>query len=252
MSDTTEIKALVIHLSRARARRAQVDGLVAACPAPVEVMEAVDGRAMSKEQVDAVYSLENLHSPRYPFKLGVGEVGCFLSHRKAWEAVLDSGREAGLVIEDDVEMEAAVFSKALELARAHIGKHGIIQFQVRDIANPGPVIAESNDVRLTQPVVVPLRASCTLYSRSALEQLLDQTRRFDRPVDTYLQMRWLTGLHPLLVIPSGVRDKGREVGGTTIQASNKTFTDRVVRAVLRPLYRTRIAALSHAAKKSSS
>lgn len=246
MDNPGSIEAFIIHLARAASRRPQVERLAAACPVPVHIVDAVDGRALPKEAVDAVYLRRSLLAPRYPFALTVGEVGCFLSHRKAWQAILDTGLEAGLVIEDDVEMDAAVFARALHLARAHIAAHGVIQFQVRDIANPGPVLAASGDVRLTRPVQVPLRASCTLYSRQALQLLLDQTARFDRPVDTYVQMHWLTGLRPCLVIPSGVRDRSGDIGGTTIQARNVPLLEKLRREILRPVYRFRIASLSRA------
>lgn len=244
MSNPGDIAAFIIHLARAKARRPQVEHLLTSCPLPAQIVDAVDGSALPDEAVDSVYSRQSLFAPRYPFTLSVGEVGCFLSHRKAWQTILDAGLEAGLVIEDDVEIDGAVFARALQLARAHIGVHGIIQFQVREIAKPGPVVAADGDVRLTRPVQVPLRASCTLYSRQALETLLQQTARFDRPVDTYAQMHWLTGLRPCLVIPSGVRDRSGNIGGTTIQARNVPIVKKLRREVLRPIYRLRIAALS--------
>ncbi|MDP2120198.1 MAG: glycosyltransferase family 25 protein [Hoeflea sp.] len=246
MNGTGGSEAFIIHLARAEARRPQVERLRAACPVPATVIEAVDGRAMSEAEIDAVYARRSLHAPAYPFVLTSGEVGCFLSHRKAWQAILEAGLEAGLVIEDDVEIDAPVFARALALARAHVASHGIVQFQVREISAPGPVVAADGDVRLTRPLLTPLRASCTLYSRQALVRLLDQTARFDRPVDAYMQMHWLTGLRPCLVIPSGVSDRAGDVGGTTIQARNVPLFKRLRREVLRPIYRARIRALSRA------
>lgn len=244
MSAPCEIEAFIIHLARATARRPQVDRLLHACPVPAHVLEAVDGRGLSQAEIDVVYTRKSLYAPRYPFALTVGEVGCFLSHRKAWQAILDSGCDAGLVIEDDVEMDGAAFGRALELARKHIAAHGVIQFQVRKIAEPGLVSAADGSVQLTRPVQIPLRASCTLYSRAAAQLLLEQTVCFDRPVDTYIQMYWLTGLRPCLAIPSGVSDKGNEIGGTTIQSRNVSLLKRLRRELLRPVYRVRIAALS--------
>ncbi|AKI02420.1 glycosyltransferase involved in LPS biosynthesis [Hoeflea sp. IMCC20628] len=241
---STPVEAFIIHLARAEARRPQVDHLLAACPVPARIVDAVDGRALPVQEIDTVYTRKSLHAPSYPFDMTVGEVGCFLSHRKAWQAILDAGLDVGLVIEDDVEMDAAEFARALELARAHVASHGIVQFQVRQIAEPGPVIASAGDIVLTRPVIIPLRASCTLYSRAALELLLAQTTRFDRPIDGHVQLHWVTGLRPLIVIPSGVRDKGATIGGTTIQARNVPLLRRIRRELLRPIYRYRIAALS--------
>lgn len=244
MSGTGDIEAFIIHLARAEARRPQVDRIRSACPVTVRILDAVDGRALSPAHVDQVYCRTGLHTPRYPFELTIGEIGCFLSHRKAWQAIVTSGFEAGLVFEDDVEVDPEAFRAALELARTHVSRHGIIQFQVREITDQAPVIASADAVRLTRPVLVPLRASCTLYSRQAAQQLLDRTTRFDRPVDTFMQMHWLTGLRPLIAVPSGVGDNSREIGGTTIQAKNLPWLKRLRREVLRPLYRARIRALS--------
>lgn len=238
------IEAVIIHLARAEARRAQVERIVEACPVPAIVLDAVDGRALSAGEIDAVYSRQSLHAPHYPFEMTVGEVGCFLSHRKAWQAIVDSGQDAGLILEDDVEIEPELFASALALARQHVGEHGVIQFQVRDIKTPGPVLASQGAISLARPVVIPLRASCTLYSRQAASRLLAQTERFDRPVDGHLQLHWVTGLRPLIVIPSGVRDKGATIGGTTIQARNVPLLKRLRRELLRPVYRSRISALS--------
>ncbi|WP_299865478.1 glycosyltransferase family 25 protein [uncultured Hoeflea sp.] len=244
MSGTGDIEAFIIHLARAEARRSQVDRIRSDCPLPVRILDAVDGRALSPADIDAVYCRSGLHTPRYPFEPTIGEIGCFLSHRKAWQAIVASGLEAGLVFEDDVQVDTTAFRAALDLARTHISQYGIIQFQVREITDQGPAIASADAVRLTRPVLVPLRASCTLYSRQAAQQLLDRTLRFDRPVDTFMQMHWLTGLRPLIAVPSGVGDNSREIGGTTIQAKNLPWLKRLRREVLRPLYRARIRALS--------
>lgn len=244
MGTSGNIEAFVIHLARAEARRPQVDRILKACPIPAHVLDAVDGRTLSQAEIDAVYSRASLHTPPYPFEMTVGEAGCFLSHRKAWQATLDAGLEAGLVIEDDVEMEPAAFGKALNLAREHISAHGIVQFQVRTIAEPGPVIASRSGTCLKRPLIVPLRASCTLYTRAAVDVLLAQTERFDRPIDGHVQLHWVTGLRPLIAIPSGVGDRGGDIGGTTIQARNVPLLKRLRRELLRPLYRARISRLS--------
>jgi glycosyl transferase family 25 len=244
MSETGDIEAFIIHLARATARRPQVERLLEACPVPARVLDAVDGRAMSEAEIDAVYSRKSMHAPHYPFEMTVGEIGCFLSHRKAWQAIVDSGLDAGLVIEDDVGIDADVFANALAFAREHVAVHGIVQFQVRQIAKPGSFIASTDAVALARPVIIPLRASCTLYSRSAAMQLLAQTKRFDRPIDGHVQLHWVTRLRPLIAIPSGVRDRGADIGGTTIQARNVPLLKRLRRELLRPLYRARISALS--------
>lgn len=232
-------RAFIIHLARSTGREAQVSRIQAACPLAAEVLDAVDGRALSEAERAAVYT-RALHKPRYPFDFGPGEIGCFLSHRRAWKEIVDRGLNAGLIIEDDVEIEREVFAKALDLALAHIDRHGVIQFQVRCIRAPGPTIAGSGGVTLSRPEIVPLRTSCILYSVRAAERLLGLTQTFDRPIDGTMQLTWVTGLFPLTVVPSGVIERSGKIGGTTIQQSAMAWTKRLKRELLRPIYRGQI------------
>lgn len=239
------IEAFIIHLKRAEQRRPQVDRIMEACPVKTSIIDAVDGRAMSPNQRAQVYTTDKLFEPRYPFEIGAGEIGCFLSHRRAWQAIIDGNLHAGLIIEDDVEIDREVFSAALNAAEKLISDRGIVQFQVREIEQPGPIIATEETVNFHQPVIVPLRLSCTLFSADAASLLLQLSSRFDRPVDGMMQLHWATGLRPVIVVPSGVADTSIEVGGTTIQSKDLNLLPRLRRELLRPFYRWQIQRLSH-------
>jgi GR25 family glycosyltransferase involved in LPS biosynthesis len=93
--------------------------LKASLPLPVNIIDAVDGLKLSDGEISAVYR-KNLHRPRYPFELGKAEVGCFLSHRKAWQEILDRGLDAGLIVEDDVAPDEKAFSEAMAVASKNI------------------------------------------------------------------------------------------------------------------------------------
>ena len=238
-----DIQAFVIHLTRAEARRPQVDRILETCPVPARVIEAVDGRALPAAEIDAVYSRRSLHAPRYPFELGVGEVGCFLSHRKAWQAIADNDLEAGLIIEDDVDIDVPVFSVALELARKHVGELGYIQFQTRPVKGPSAVVAREGSVSIVRPQVGQLRTSAQLVSAAHAARLLELTDRFDRPVDSFLQMSWVTSKPLCCAVPPGITDRTAQSGGSTI-SQKKPLSDRLSREIKRFVYRLRIRALS--------
>ena len=78
-------EAFIIHLARAEARKPQVERLAATLPLPINVINAVDGLALGDREIEAAYR-RHLYRPRYPFALRKAEIGCFLSHRKAWQA----------------------------------------------------------------------------------------------------------------------------------------------------------------------
>ena len=92
-----QIIGLVIHLGRATARRPLAERLVAECGVPARILDAVDGRALEAKGALTALAMPQPLEPRFPFPMGPGEYGCFLSHRDAWEALVDSGAEAASV-----------------------------------------------------------------------------------------------------------------------------------------------------------
>ena len=238
-----KIEAFVIHLARATRRRAQVERIIAACPLTTHIVDAVDGQAMDETSRSEVYR-KGLFTPRYPFELTPGEIGCFLSHRRAWQEIVSRGLDAGFVVEDDIEVDPVVFSRSLNFSASRILEDGYTQFQVRTMAETGTVLACGDGVTIARPAVTPLRASSQLISREAAGRLLRLSEAFDRPVDALVQMHWLTGIQARLAIPSGMREISGKIGGTTIQKKSRTLCNRLRHEVMRPIYLSRIARLS--------
>ncbi len=233
-------EAFVITLGRAVERRGQVERLRAACPVPCHVVEAVDGDALSEEERNKVYRRQ-LHSPRYPFRMKPAEIGCFLSHRNVWQRIVDDNLDTALVLEDDVELEPG-FNNAFAFACTKIRQGDYIQFRVRPIR--GQRCSTSLPFTLHTPVVTGFGTVAQLVSRDAAERLITFTREFDRPIDTLLQMKWLTGIMPAAVFPSFVREVSQSLGGSTIQGGTNSMRQVVWRELARSLYRAKTAWLS--------
>lgn len=240
---SSRCKGFVIHLARAKARRAQAERLVARSPCPTEILPAFDGQAASAEDITAHYDGRILHHPPYPFALNTGEVGCFLSHRAAWARIVEEELEAGLILEDDVDIAQEDFVQSFAFALTHIAELGYIQFQTRDLPT-GEMLEQAGEWRIIRPLVAPLRTSAQLVSRKVAEHLLALTDRIDRPVDTFLQMHWITDIHLVCADPSGVRDISRTVGGTTLVAGKKSRKGKLMREIKRFRYRREVARLS--------
>lgn len=235
-------KAFIIHLARAAGRARYVDGLIESCPVETEIVDAIDGNNLSADEIAAVY-VPGIYQPRYPFKLRAAEIGCFLSHRICWKKIVEQDLAYGLVFEDDAGLEAEQARVVVAFAEQHIADAGYIQLPVRTAPGNARVMAERDGTRLLMPAVTPLRLSGQLISNQAANRLLHLTEVFDRPVDTYLQMHWITRIAPLVVAPSGLVDCTQAAGGSTI-GNRKTLGDRVNREVRRFAYRRNIERLS--------
>ena len=239
----SKYKSFIIHLQRSTGRKAQVQDLIGKSPFEAEIVDAVDGAKLSKEDIDACFSAQPLLQPVYPFGLNPGEIGCFQSHRRAWQKIVDQDLAAGLVLEDDVQIDPAVFKPALEAAKAWSQDFGFIQFQVREVAPDSPEVGQLGSIRLLRPVPTLLRCSAQLVNNATAKRLLEVTARFDRPVDTLLQMHWITGVQPVCVVPSGVTDRTQETGGSTLSLK-RPLRAKILRELKRFNYRRKITSLS--------
>jgi GR25 family glycosyltransferase involved in LPS biosynthesis len=230
------VGAFIIHLERAHQRRPQVDQLRRTIPLPSVVIDAVDGAAMPGDERTRVY-VRQLLRPHYPFDLSATEIGCFLSHRKAWQAILDSDLDAGLVVEDDVELDMQAFGPGLRLATDAIGGGTLVRFPFRGYSDRGARVSGDGIRDLIAPKVIGLGMQVQIIDKVAAERLLSATVRFDRPVDTFVQMRWHHGLRVLAIQPSGVSEIGGMLGGSIVQNRSRRSAPRPVRELKRLFYR---------------
>ncbi|MFD1197849.1 glycosyltransferase family 25 protein [Brucella gallinifaecis] len=238
------IKAFIIHLARARDRQPQVEKLIRELPIKSEILDAIDSRTLSDTDIQNAYR-RKLHKPYYPFSLSKNEIACFLSHRKAWQAIVDQRLDAGFVIEDDVELTDQ-FNAAYHAATSHFEGGSFIRFTFRD-REQGREVYRDDQLRIIIPDPVGLGMVAQLVSFDAAKKLLAVSEQFDRPVDTTVQMRWVTGLQPLAIIPGGVKEISAQLGGTTIQ-HKKSFKDKLAREIMRPIYRMRVRRFSEKSK----
>ncbi len=235
-------KAFILHLERATGRRASVEALRALLPIEGEVLPAVDGQRLPTEAVKAAYVRQRF-SPRYPFALGLPEIGAFLSHRAAWRRIVDENLDFAFVFEDDAAIDAGLFAALLDFAAAERGRWTYVLLPAAGLEPDGDVVARRGDFALLRPHAPPLRAIGQIVSRAAAERLLALTAPFDRPVDTFLQMAWVTGETLLIATPTPIRDVSRETGGTTVQRRRMDLLERIHHEAMRPVYRAKVLAL---------
>lgn len=236
------MKTFVIHLERSTARRAQVDHILSHAP-EAEILYGCDGVKMSQAELDAIYPGPAIHFPAYPFKLSAGEVGCFRSHRAAWKKIVSQDLPCALICEDDIEIDPALFPGALSFAQPHLAQFGVIQFQVRALKPGAQQVAASGPYRLMRPTIVPVRMSAQVISNAAAQALLVASETIDRPVDSFVQMRWQTGVEVACVVPSGVADRTVQTGGSTLQ-TKRGFWDELAVTLPRLKYKRVIKTLS--------
>jgi len=231
----SQFEAFVISMESNGSRRSQAQRILAACPIPCSVIAAVDGTTLRSE---APYTLcsRPLYRPNYPFALRPAEIGCFLSHRIAWQMILDRDLDGALILEDDVELVQPEFGRCLEVAFDSLRFADLVRLRLME-RTPGS-IRGMPEPALMQPMDTALGTQAQVLGRQGALRLLEASQTFDRPVDVFIQMRWVSGITICEVAPSYVFDRTQDLGGSTIQVQSRGFKLNLLRNVHRALYRT--------------
>jgi len=234
-------KAFILHLDRATGRRPSVEALRTRLPIASEILPAVDGAALAPAALKAA-CVRSRFAPRYPFALQPAEIGAFLSHRAAWRRIVGDNLDFAVLFEDDAAVDEALFARLLAFATAQRGRWDYVLLPAAGLEPRGDVLASGDGFVLMRPHAPPLRAIAQIVSRVAAERLLAVSEPFDRPVDTFLQMVWVTGQPVLAITPTPIRDVSRETGGTTVQRKRMGLLRRLHHEAMRPIYRAQVLA----------
>ena len=232
--------SLIVHLERATSRLSQVEYLTSTLPKPVEVVQAVDG----KSGIDELHRYtRKLHSPTYPFTMNHPEIATFLSHRACWQKIVDEEMDYALIVEDDIEIDETIFEELIRNANSSIEPGDFIRFPIKLKERKKNIRFSNDHLSIFEPVVVGLGMVCQLVTKEAAKKLLEETKAFDRPIDTFIQMKWIHHVNVLTSEPNCISEISNLIGGSTIQG-NLNISEQINREILRPVYRLRVDYLS--------
>lgn len=140
-------------------------------------------RAMCQE-----YS-ERANKFDYYKKLTKGEIGCFLSHRKAWSIIVEQRLPFAIVLEDDVMFEAS-FRHLGEVIDKFNESWDYIKLNEVHEKRATKTMFTAKGGEVVKYKKLPIGASAQLVSYNGAVKLLKYTESFSRPVDVELQ--WLS------------------------------------------------------------
>lgn len=168
------MRILLINLDRSPQRLAFMTEQLAARGLVAERLAAVDGSKL------------DLTSHRSS-GLKLGEIGCFLSHRLAWQQIAASADEFSLVLEDDVRLSDRL-SRLLE-DRAWLSHNSqLVKLDTsrRTVALELPAIAVAGRTHAYRLCGEHTGTAGYIVSRQGAMDLLARSETFDRPVDLFM------------------------------------------------------------------
>lgn len=232
------MRSFIIHMSSSLARQANAQTLLETLP-NAELVEAVNGRDPARI-ADVDISGGDLHRPHYPFDLQPAEIGVFQSNRKIWRRIVDQDLDYALIVEDDLQIDAKIWASVMSLVADHATSDMFIRLPAKDRETPVQVLARAGDSALFLPRRIGLQCICQVVGRNAARRLLKATNKIDRPIDTLLQMHWVTHQPVHTIWPTGNREVAGQIGGSTIQRKTRA-SGKLAREFRRAWYRAQIA-----------
>jgi glycosyl transferase family 25 len=117
------LKIFVISLPNEKKRQDYIQSVFDAKGVPFEFLTGIDGRKLNQEEINIYYDAER--AKKYDGELSKGEIGCALSHRIAYEQIIENNIEHSIVLEDDVKLNNDFFSILNLLEKVSINKYVI-------------------------------------------------------------------------------------------------------------------------------
>lgn len=239
--------AYVINLADSTARLEAVTAEMAAQGIGFERIEAVDGRRLPPEEIAAAYDAgRNRREGRHP--LVASEIGCYLSHLRAWERIAAGEAGGGFVFEDDfaARPHLAAVLEALagdgdETGDGAGDANGTGGWDMVKLFTLHPDVPLSGarallpGVSLGIPYRVPTCLIAYGLTRAAAGRLCARALPFFRPVDEDQKFVWETGLRVALVLPPPVAQGRQETAAGTVGAARRAARRRGLGPMLRSL-----------------
>ena len=240
------MKAFLINLMRRPDRLRNMESQLAGLDIPYRVVTAVDARTASEETANRRFAADGPLGP-----LPKGDRCCTLSHMSAWDMFLATGDSHGLILEDDVEIDADA-AHLLRDADWIPRRVGLLKIERFGPANQRVLVDEVVDTGGGRQIG-RLRsrhtgAAAYVLSRKTADLLLSWREKWTLPVDHMLfnpnNSPLAAALKPYQLTPCIARQSEVIGGSTDIEewrAQMRVFGwDYVKRELVRSYYEMRL------------
>ena len=153
--------------------------------------------ALSAESVQVSGELKHYddaqNQQQYYRGLTMAEIATYLSHRRAWQRMLDDDIDFAIMLEDDVLLANSFTYLARTIAQLEEPWH-VIKLAEPYARMKSRGIERSGAATLVRYSHIPLGTCAYIISREGAHAMLQWSERFYRPLDVDFQWAWQPGL----------------------------------------------------------
>ncbi len=193
-------KICLINLERSTDRLAACASQLDSYGLPFDRIEAVNGDTLDVSTINELY---NFGDSSYHKHMTRGELGCYLSHVRAWQAIVDEQLDYAVILEDDILLQDDI-QQGLEAITYIQQPWDVIKLAEAPAKRKAVHQIPASDFSLITYNKVPSRTCAQAVSLSGARKLLGTSIKINRPIDIELQYWWeselsVFGLKPYVV-----------------------------------------------------
>ncbi|WP_374243900.1 glycosyltransferase family 25 protein [Zoogloea sp.] len=215
------MKIFIVNLERAADRRAAILRHLGELGLEAEILPAVEGVKVDRATL----------GPGAEPRLSNGEVGCYLSHVRFWQLVVERRLPHAIVLEDDVVCSPSLLRVARDAA-ALMPPFDAVRLSALQPIRGIPVATLSGGEKLILPTKHPSGTQGYLVSLDGARRLLAALSVPRSPIDDTLDRYWKYGLCVPVVAPSVVVEDASIASGIGARFGS-TAPDSVAHRVTR-------------------
>lgn len=187
------VSIFIINLDRSPERLAHMHEQMSEIRMPFQRRSAVDGSNLDDDVVRHCRS-SFWHRPLRP-----GEVGCFASHYRIWQHMVDDDIPVAVVLEDDIQLGAGFVEAVATLAPERLDFVRLSKLRRAE----GPILHRIGDFDVVEDIAFSKFSGAGAYmiGREGARKLLAHADAWVLPVDDYVDCAWLHGVRTLEVSP---------------------------------------------------
>lgn len=209
------------------ARVASARAELAALNMPLEI-EVVDGFIQDAPIIDVIYD-KSRNFRRMKRPLSRTEVAVYASHRRAWERLIESGRRAALIFEDDFAISNPDTVKAMIHHWDTILSDGrdIVKLFDFEKTRPNRAVFQTHvsGVDLVKWAAPSAGMVCYFISAEGAAKFSSRSRIF-RQIDEDIKYFWELGLDIWSAPGNPVTEKCEELGGSMVEEGRKDLRNK--------------------------
>lgn len=197
-------KIFLINLERSKGRLERASHQIKSTGLDFERVSAVDGATLTDDKIAEVFDAKTAKR-RFQYNLTAGEIGCYLSHIKCWERIIEDDLDYAVILEDDLILDSNFPSVLSAVSKLQSNWHYLklsCPFKPRPYQLSETVKVDNDkSVSLVNYKKSPTGTVAQIVSREGAKRLLEKRPPFFRPIDVDLQWEWEIGISIQGLVP---------------------------------------------------